>query len=128
MLNTIGRLTVVSALMLVGGMAHSEAMQIYYCQQDDETTDEQVDEIATEWLKAARTVDGGENLEVYLRFPIAAHAGETDFAMVVVAPTFAEWGTFTDAYEGSPAEDVDDKFEELADCTESAIWESHQLD
>jgi len=127
MLNTIVRSMIVAALMLMAGPAYSDAVQIFFCQQDDEATDEQVDEIAAAWLKAARTMKGGENLEAYLRFPIAAQVGEHDFAVVLVAPTFAEWGAFTDAYAGSPAEEIDNKFDEMADCTEATIWESHKV-
>jgi len=127
MLNTIKRLMIVSVLMLVGGAAHADAMQIYYCNQHEDASDEQVDDIASQWYKAARTMKGGENLQMWLRFPIAAQAGPTDFVMVLVAPTFEEWGEFTDAYEGSPAEEVDDNFEEIADCTRTTIWESHQV-
>ena len=113
------------ALLAFAAPAYSgSAMQIFLCTQDDETTDEQVDEIAAAWLKAAKGMKGGENLQGYLRFPIAADIGQHDFVFVLIAPSFAEWGAFTDAYEGSPAEDVDDKFDEVADCTKSTMWES----
>jgi hypothetical protein len=116
------------ALLAFAAPAYSgSAMQIFLCTQDDETTDEQVDEIAAAWLKAAKGMKGGENLQGYLRFPISADIGEYDFAFVLVAPSFAEWGAFTDAYEGSPAEEVDDKFEEIADCEKSTLWESFEV-
>ena len=126
-MNTVTRLMIFFTLMIVATYVYADAMQLYYCEQDDDTTDEQVDAIAAEWIKAARTMKGGENIEGYLRFPIAAEAGERDFVFVVVGPSFAEWGAFTDAYEGSPAEEVDDRFSEMADCTRSAIWESHKV-
>jgi len=43
---------------------------------------------------------------------------------VVTAPSFAEWGAFMDSYEGSAAAKVDNKFAEIADCPDSALWES----
>ena len=43
----------------------------------------------------------GENLELYLHFPVIASMGETDFAFVLVAPSLAEWGVFMEGYEGS---------------------------
>lgn len=119
----------VATLLAFAAPAYSggQAMQIYYCSQDEDASDEQVDEIAMAWLKAARSMKGGENLQGYLRFPVAADAGEDDFVVVLIAPSFAEWGTFTDGYAGSPAEDVDDQFEEIADCTRSTLWESHEV-
>lgn len=128
MFSMIMRLTMVATLLVIAAPALSgQAMQIYHCSQDDETTDEQVDEIASAWLKAARTMKGGENLQGYLRFPVAADAGENDFTFVLIAPNFADWGMFTDGYAGSPAEEIDKKFDELADCTQSTLWESHQV-
>jgi len=129
MFKSITRSIMVATLLVLAAPAYSlgSAMQIFHCSQDDETTDEQVDEIAMAWLKAARSMKGGENLQGYLRFPVAADTGENDFTFVLVAPSFAEWGTFTDGYAGSPAEEVDAKFDELADCTKSTLWESHEV-
>jgi hypothetical protein len=125
----VKRFMMVSMLLAFAApaLAGGQAMEIYKCNQDDDTSDEQVDEIASAWLKAARSMKGGENLQGYLRFPVAADVGENDFTFVLIAPSFAEWGTFTDGYEGSPAEEIDDKFDELADCTQSTLWESHQV-
>lgn len=128
MLNKVKHLIMVATLLAFAAPAYSgSAMQIFLCNQDDETTDEQVDEIASAWLKAAKSMKGGENLQAYLRFPIAADIGEYDFSFVLIAPSFADWGAFTDAYAGSPAEEVDDKFEEIADCTKSTMWESFEV-
>jgi hypothetical protein len=35
--------------------------------------------VASAWLKAAKAMKGGENMEVYLNFPTAAYMGENDF-------------------------------------------------
>jgi hypothetical protein len=119
---------IVSTLLVFAAPAYSgSAMQIFLCNQDDDATDEQVVEIASEWLKGAKATKGGEDMEAWVRYPIAANIGEHDFALVVISPSFQEWGTFTDAYEGSPAQEIDDKFNELADCTESTLWESTQV-
>jgi len=129
MLNTVVRLMIVSMLMIVAAPAYSgSAMQIFHCEQDDDATDEDIDKIASEWLKAAKGMKGGEQLEAYLRYPIAAGAGEHDFTFVLIAPSFEEWGVFTDGYEGSPAQDVDEKWNELADCLDSTVWESQKVE
>ena len=80
------------------------------------------------WLKAARKTKGGENMNVGIRFPIAEGAqGQGDFRFVITTPTFAEWGAFTDAYEGSEVAKVDEKFGNLADCGQSTIWEGMMI-
>ena len=129
MFKTVSRLVIVSTLMVTATPAFSgQATQIFFCQQDEKATDAQVEALASEWLRAAKGVKGGEQLEAYLRFPIAANAGETDFAFALVAPSFQEWGAFTDNYEGSPAQELDEKLNELADCTHSTIWEAFKVE
>lgn len=129
MMNNAARMIIVSTLMFSAAPAYSgSATQIFFCQQNDEATDKNVEALASEWLKAAKGVKGGEQLEAYLRYPIAANAGETDFAFVLVAPSFQEWGAFTDNYEGSPAQELDAKLNELADCTHSTIWEAFKVE
>ncbi len=123
------RLMFVSILMMVAAPAWSDAaLHIVTCEQDEETSDEQVEAMAAEWLKAAKEIKGGENLELYMNFPIAAKAGEVDVAMMIVASSFAEWGTFMDNYPGSEAEAIDEKYEDDLDCANGALWESVKIE
>ena len=41
-------------------------------------------------------------------------------------PSLAEWGAFMDGYEGSAAAAEDQKFVDIADCPDSALWESNK--
>ena len=129
-MKTTIRLMVISILLMAGAPIYADdtAVQIFHCTQDDDATDDQLEAMASEWLKAARGMDGGENLEVYLRFPVVADMGEFDFAMIIVSPSFKDWGVFTDAYNDSPLEDVDDKFDDLADCPDSALYELEDVE
>jgi hypothetical protein len=84
--------------------------------------------MAAKWLKVAKTLKGGENLKVYIRHPVAASSDDIDFKFVLTTPTFAEWGEFTDAYEGADSiAAVDDDFEVIADCNDSAVWEGDEI-
>jgi hypothetical protein len=119
----------VSLFLIMAAPAYSEsleAMQIFHCEFHDETTSEDdVVELAVDWLKAAKQTKGGKNMSLVVRFPIAAGlAGVADFTWVIVVPTFTEWGEFTDAYGGSAVSKIDDQlFDNLADCGQSAMWE-----
>ncbi len=128
-MNKIFCLTVISVLMLVSAPAWSdEVRHVYHCVQEDEAHDDALAEIASEWLKAARKVKGGENIQVNVHFPVAADVGEVDFLFVVIAPTFEEMGEFLHAYEDSPLEEIDDRFDQLASCPNSAFWDSITID
>ncbi len=123
------RLMFVSILMMVAAPAWSDAaLHIVTCEQDDDVTDEKLEAITAEWFKAAKAIKGGENLELYMNFPIAAKAGEVDVAMMLVSSSFAEWGTFMDNYPGSAAEAIDEKYEDDLDCGNGALWESVKIE
>jgi len=127
-MKTLARLTLVSLLLMIAAPAHSasslQALQIFVCDFNDDATAEDVLAMASAWLKAAKTMPGGKNMQAFIRFPVAEGKGdEGDFRFVISTPTFAEWGQFTDAYEGSAAAKVDDEWNNLSDCGESSVWE-----
>ena len=124
-MNTVLRLMLVFMLMVIAAPAYSaEVIQIFHCQQDENATEKDVAAAASEWLKAAKTMKGGDQLEAYLHFPIVAQMGERDFLFVIKAPSAEKWGMFVDGYNGSPAQEVDKKkFDNICDCPNSALWE-----
>ena len=118
----------ISMFLMVAGPAWSaEVLHVLTCQQDDETSDAKVEAISAEWIKAVKTIKGGENLRLRLQFPVAAKVGEVDFAMIMVSPSFSEWGEFMDNYPGYAAEAVDEKYVDDLDCGNGTLWESIEI-
>jgi hypothetical protein len=117
-------------MMVVAAPAFSgEAVQMWKCEIDDAVNEDQVEAHAATWLAAAKKVPGGENLQAFVLFPVAVNAtGEMDVMFVVVAPSFAEWGKFWDAYNDSDAADIEEDAEEMIVCPDSAVWESVTLE
>lgn len=129
MMKTIVGLMLISMLMIVAAPAFSggAAMQMWKCEMDDDASEQDVKDRAAEWLKAAKTMKGGKNLEAHVYFPVAVNnMAETDLIFTVIAPSFAEWGMFWDSYGGSAAAAADKK-NELVDCPDSAVWESFKV-
>ena len=137
-MKTFTRSILVALFLVIAAPAYSisgsQVLQIFVCEfvddVDEEVSDDQVLDLATAWLKAAKKMEGGANMGLVIRFPIAEGDGvKGDFTWVISTPTFAEWGAFTDAYEGSAVSKVDDQlFDNLADCGQSTIWEGMILD
>jgi len=127
-MNTTVRLMLVFMLMLVAAPAYAaEATQMWKCEVLEDFSEAEVIANAGEWLKAARTMKGGEQLEAHVYFPVAVNAiGEADVWFVVTAPSFEEWGKFWDNYAGSPAAAVDQRNQKV-DCPNSALWESVKI-
>jgi hypothetical protein len=123
------QLLIVSMMLILAAPAWADAaLHTILCEQGDDLTDEKLEAMSAEWLKAARTIKGGENLELYLNFPVAAKVGEVDVALIIITPSFAEWGAFMDNYPGSAAEAVDAKHEGGLDCGNGTLWESLKIE
>lgn len=124
-MKTAIRLLIISMLLLLAIPAYAgTAVLVFECQQDEEASDEDVVAAAVKWLKVAKTLKGGEGLEVYVSFPVAATMGENDFEYIIIAPSFKEWGEFVDGYKGSKLAEEDESFTDVADCTDSSLWTS----
>ena len=133
-MNTIARWmlvsVVMSVMMAVAAPAFAaQATQIFACEQDDDTTEDDLRAQSKAWLKAARQMKGGAGLEAYLFFPVAVNLPkETDFFFVIVAPSFEQWGVFWDGYQGSPAAKIDAQNAASGTvCPDSAVWESEKV-
>jgi len=128
-MKTALRIFTIAILMVLAAPAYSDAIQMFNCQLTDDATTDDVLDMSAKWLKVAKTMKGGENLKVFVRHPIAASSDDVDFVFVVTVPTFAEWGAFTDAYEVTDMiAAIDDEYEKVADCNDSAIWEGAEIE
>ena len=126
-MRTLIRLVIISMLMVVAAPAYAEAIQIFNCEYEGDATEDDVFDMAGKWLAAAKTTEGGKNLQLYIRFPVAASVDDIDFKFVVVTPDFAEWGVFTDAYELSKLQEVDDELVKVTNCGEASLWEGGEI-
>jgi len=135
MMNYLVRLMLVcmlmigSMLMIKAAPAYAaEAMQMWKCEMEGDTTEEEVITMAQEWVKAAKTMAGGKGLEANVYFPVAVNVtGKIDVLFVVHAPSFVEWGKFWDNYSGSPAAELEQGHQEKIVCPDSALWESVKI-
>ena len=114
--------------MIVTAPAWSDSVSYAYkCEQEDSASDKDVMAAAAAWLKAAKGVKGGDNLQVFVHFPVVAAMGDTDFLFVIKAPSLAEWGLFMDNYQGASLAAEDKKFAKLAACPDSTLFESVEV-
>ena len=94
------------------------------CHRLDSATMDDVIAATSVWFKAAKTNEGGENMKLSLKFPIAVDTIDGDFIQVVVFADTKEWGDFTHNYKDSPAGKAEDAWYEVATCLGSEIWQT----
>lgn len=126
-MKTLILLMIISLLMVVASPVYAEAIQIFNCEYEGDATEDDVNDIADKWLAAAKTLKGGKNLRIFIRYPVAASVDDIDFKFVLTTPDFAEWGAFTDAYELSKLEEIDDELFKVADCDDASLWEGGEI-
>jgi hypothetical protein len=107
-----------------------EVVQIWSCEMKDGTSEQEVEAIAADWLKAVRQMPGGEAVKMRVFFPaVASGAGNVDFYFVLNAPSFTDWGKIWDAYQDdSAAAKSDDLNRGKVTCADSQLWEAHAIE
>jgi hypothetical protein len=107
-----------------------EVVQIWACEMKGDTTEEQVESIANDWLKAIQQMPGGAAAKVRVFFPsVVNNTGQTDFYFVVNVPTFTDWGKLWDAYNNdSPAAKSDEINQGKVVCPDNMLWEAHAIE
>ena len=103
--------------------------QVWTCELNAGKSLDDARAVSAEWLKAARSMEHGEKLQAYIRYPIIVSDSGNRFDFVVRAPSLAEWGAFYDRYDsGTPVAAADEKFAEVAACSGSTMWESIKVE
>ena len=129
MIKIIVRLVLASTLMVAAAPAFSGvAMQMWRCEMEEGATEEGILTNTSKWLKAARTLKGGENLQVSVHFPVAVNATDkVDLLLILTAPSFEEWGRFWDSYIDSSAAELDSQTKMII-CPNSVVWDSFKVE
>lgn len=113
------------ALFALSGAVQADVtLQVWECELHDDATRAELVELSEAWTAAARSIEGAEETEVYLNYPIAGDVDAREFLFVMVMPSATAWGMFEDGYPGSEAAIVDEKWGEVASCDESSLWSS----
>ena len=123
-------LTLFAAILMIVYVVPARAetiVQLWTCQLNEGSTQDELMAISVEWMNAVNAMDGLENFESYIEFPMATD-NMNSFVFVMVADSGTNWGAFQDAYEGSAAAEVDERWGDVADCADSSLWNSVKIE
>lgn len=127
-MRTITKLMLAAILTGAFSCTYADVVQVWKCTAHKGKSDAELEKASSAWLAAAKTMKGGENLQVYHSYPMAANAGEGGFEFVLVAPDPAAWGTFWNDYNDSAAAKADAAWNDVASCSGSALWNSKVIE
>ncbi len=119
-----------SVMFLFTAPAYADSIvQLWSCKLNDGKTGDDVVAASSAWLKAAKSLVGGEDLEAFLDFPIAADAGSGDFTFVMVVADTKTWGVWWGSEDTDPAmQEADEAWSEVATCSSSSLWASVEIE
>jgi hypothetical protein len=103
-------------------------VHLWNCKLNDGKNGADVVAASSAWLKAAKSMKGGKNLEAFVDFPVAANTGDGGFNFVLIAPDIKTWGVFNNDYSDSPAAKADEAWAEVASCSGSSLWQSVEIE
>lgn len=102
-------------------------VQLWDCELREGKTRAELMEVSVAWINAVKAMDGAEEFEAYIEYPIVA-GNVNGFTFVMVVGSAAEWGVYEDAYPGSRAEEIDQDWKEVAECSSSSLWVSAKIE
>ena len=118
-----------SVMFLLTAPAFADSIvQIWDCKLNDGKTGEDLAAVSSAWLKAAKSMEGGDAIQVSLEFPVAAPAGDGRFNFVMIIADTKTWGVFNNDYSDSPAGEADEAWGEVATCSGSSLWASVDIE
>jgi hypothetical protein len=120
----------ITATMMFSAPAFADSvLHIWKCKINDGYTGADVTAASVAWLEAARKVEGGADMDVFLDWPIAAHVGDGEFNFVMAVADEQTWGTFYGSEAASDAmEAANTAWTEVAACSSSSMWYSNELE
>ena len=118
-----------SVMFFFTASASADVIHIWTCELNDGKTFTDAVDVSSAWLKVAKSMEGGEDFEVFLEFPFAANVGDGSFSFVLVAADAKTWGVwFNDPDPDSPIVEANATSAEVAACSGSSLWNSVEIE
>ena len=101
---------------------HTAIVEFWKCELKDGMKMEDVEANNSKWLALARKTAGTDDIESYLLTTVVGD--QTKFVFADVFPDMATWSGQKSADETEEGKAIEDKFDELLDCSDNRLYES----
>lgn len=125
----LATLAVSASMMCSAPVFADSVLHIWECKLNAGMTSDNVTTASIAWLDAARTVEGGEDMSVYLDWPIAANVGDGGFSFVMSLADEKTWGAwYGNETVSEVMSEANDAWNAVATCSGSSLWYSNELE
>ena len=123
----------IAAVLMLGLSPYAIAdsvIEVFPCEIRIDAPEEfDIDVLAADWLAAARKLESGAELNLYLTWPMVATENDNVFHWVLQAPDIQAWAAFMAEYgESEELAALDEAFYEQISCSGNSIWYSDEVE
>jgi len=127
-------LSTLTALLVISFAATAYAdsvLQIWSCKLNDEKTEDDLMKASSAWLKAAKGMDGGADINAFVSYAMFSNTPNTEdgsFSFVLETPDLKSWAALFNDYPDNPVGKADEVWSEVATCSDSSLVASVQIE
>ncbi len=127
-------LSTLTALLMISFTATAYAdsvLNIWSCKLNDEKTEDDLMKASSAWLKIAKGMDGGADINAYVDYAIFSNAPNSEagsFSFVLMTPDLKSWAALFNDYPDSPLGKAEEAWGEVATCSDSSLVSSVQIE
>lgn len=121
MKNVATSFTALLTFFFAGSVYADAVVQVWTCTLKEDKAPAELMAASSRWLEAARSNENGDDISVFIEYPIATESAD-NFLFTVVFPDSRAWGAFNHNYSQSPAGQAEEAWSEVATCSDSSIW------
>ena len=127
-------LSTLTALLMISFTATAYAdsiLNIWSCKLNDEKTEDDLMKASSAWLKIAKGMDGGADINAFVDYAIFSNtpnSEEGSFSFVLETPDLKSWAALFNDYPDSPLAKADEVWGEVATCSGSFLLSSVEIE
>ena len=127
-------LSTLTALLMISFTATAYAdsiLNIWSCKLNDEKTEDDLMKASSAWLKIAKGMDGGADINTFVDYAIFSNtpnSEEGSFSFVLETPDLKSWAALFNDYPDSPLGKADEAWGEVATCSDNSLVSSVQIE
>ncbi len=120
-------LSTLTALLMISfaTTAYSDSvLEIWSCKLNDEKTDDDLMKASSAWLKAAKGMDGGADIEAFVNYAFFSNTANSEpgsFGFVLRTPDLKSWAALYNDCPDSPLGEADQAWGEVATCSDRSL-------
>lgn len=116
-----------AAVLFAATAAHADQIiEAWTCEVKDDASIEDVQAVNSKWLKWVNENVEGKEISSAVGMPVVGNL--EIFLFVDTYPDLATWAAAKEALDSDEADELDDMFEDLSECSQNRVWRMQETE